>query len=138
MSPDTSGWSSIGRSTNADFYEVEPGLLAVVPVEGASDDETTAKESIRVQLEYLRAHAQRAGVLVFMDRLTEQNAAARTVYRESPDPAFQTCFALVGGTAFGRAIASIFVGLHPPRVPTRLFATQEEAVAWVRTMTRAR
>ena len=54
------------------------------------------------------------------------------MYRVEPDPAFQTCFALVGGTVFGRAVGSFFIGIHPPRVPTRLFATIEEAHRWAR------
>jgi hypothetical protein len=54
------------------------------------------------------------------------------VYRVAPDPAFQACFALVGGTTFGRAVGSFFIGIHPPRVPTRMFATTEEALRWAR------
>ncbi len=71
-----------------------------------------------------------------MDRVVQQDAGARTVYRDAPDPDFQRCFALIGGTIFGRAVASVFIGLHPPRVPTRLFATQEEGLAWARSMSR--
>jgi hypothetical protein len=132
MTPDTSAWTPIGRSSNADFFEVEPGVLAVVPFDGITDNATTAAESIRVQLEYLRPKGLRAGVLVFMDRVAQQDSGARTVYREAPDPAFQACFALVGSTIFGRAVGSVFIGLHPPRVPTRMFGTLEEAVAWIR------
>lgn len=106
-------------------------------MDGTSDDAATAHESVRLQLEFLRAHARRAGVVVMMDRVAEQDSAARAVYRDEPDPAFQACFALVGGTPFGRAIASIFIGLHPPRVPTKMFGTFEEAVAWCHAMTGA-
>lgn len=135
MSPDTSRWTKIGESVNAEFFAIEPTLLAVVPAEGSTDDATSAAESVRIQLEHLRATSRRAGVIVYMDRVVAQNAAARAVYRDAPDPAYQACFALVGGTLLGRAIASLFVGLHPPRVPTRFFATEEEAVAWARAMT---
>ncbi len=129
---ETAGWVKIGQSTNADFFEVDNGVLAVVPFDRCDDNEQTARESIRIQLEYLRAHKKRAGVLVFMDRVLTQSAAAREVYSVEPDPAFQTCFALVGGTVFGRAVGSFFIGIHPPRVPTRLFATTEEALRWAR------
>lgn len=132
MNVDTSAWRKIGSSANADFFDVTPRVLAVVPHDGAVDDEPTARESVRIQLDHLRAHGRRAGVVVFMDALVEQTAAARKVYRDLPDPAFQACFALVGGTTFGRAVGSIFIGLHPPRVPTRLFGSFDEAIAWVR------
>jgi hypothetical protein len=130
--PDTASWSPIGRSGNADFFEVEPGVLAVIPFDGSSDDRDTASESVRIQLDHLRALGQRAGTVVFMDRIVAQTSGARVVYREAPDPTFQTCFALVGSTIFGRAVSSVFMGLHPPRVPTRMFGTFEEAVSWIR------
>jgi hypothetical protein len=129
---DTSAWTQFGRSENAEFFEVEPRILAVVPFDGCDDNEETARVSIRIQLEYLRARQRRAGILVFMDRILSQSAGAREVYKSEPDPAFQACFALVGGTTFGRAVGSFFIGIHPPRVPTRLFATLAEALAWAR------
>ncbi len=129
---ESAGWVKIGQSTNADFFEVEARVLAVVPFDRCDDNEQTARESIRIQLEYLRARKKRAGVLVFMDRILTQSAAAREVYRVEPDPAFQSCFALVGGTTFGRAVGSFFIGIHPPRVPTRMFKTIEEALEWAR------
>jgi hypothetical protein len=103
-----------------------------VPFEGSSDDSQTAVESVRIQLDHLRARGQRAGTVVFMDRIVAQTSGARGVYRDAPDPTFQTCFALVGSTVFGRAVSSVFTGLHPPRVPTRMFGTFEEAVSWIR------
>jgi len=130
--PDTSAWAAIGRSANADFYEVEPGVLAVVPFDGSADTADTAAESIGIQLTHLRSCGRRAGTIVFMDHVAAQNAGAREVYRNAPDPTLQTCFALVGSTIFGRAVASVFMGLHPPRVPTRMFGTFEEAVTWIR------
>ena len=130
--PDTTAWLAIGRSTNADFFEIEPGVLAVVPFQGTSDTADTASESIQIQMTHLRASGRRAGTVVFMDTVVAQNAGAREVYRNEPDPTFQTGFALVGSTMLGRAVASVFMGLHPPRVPTRMFATFEDALAWIR------
>ncbi len=132
MTTDTSAWTAIGRTSNAEFFEVEPGVLAVVPFEGVTDNAATARESIALQVDYLRSHGRRAGVLVMIDRVLEQDTGARAVYREAPDPAFQACFALVGRTVLGRAVGSVFLGLHPPRVPTRMFGTVDEAVRWIR------
>ena len=128
----TEKWQQFATSANAAFYQVEPGVIAVVPSEGIEDDEATAKASIELQLSHLRKTGQRAGVVIFMDRVAHQTAAARTVYRDAPDEQLQRCFALVGGTMFGRAMASIFLGLSAPRVPTRMFATMDAAFAWAR------
>ncbi len=138
MTPDTATWTAIGRTGNADFFEIEPGVLAVVPFDGSSDTANTAAESVRLQLDHLRARGQRAGVVVFMDRIVAQSSGAREVYRDAPDPTFQICFALVGSTLFGRAVSSVFMGLHPPRVPTRMFGTFEEALTWIRQTARTR
>jgi hypothetical protein len=132
MIPDTAAWTPIGRSANADFFEIETGVLAVVPFDGASDTADTAADSVRIQLTHLRARGRRAGTIVFMDQVASQNSGARDVYRTAPDPTLQTCFALVGGTMFGRAVSSVFIGLNPPRVPTRLFGTYQEALSWIR------
>ncbi len=135
---DTAAWTRIGRSGNADFFEIEPGALAVIPFDGSSDTADTALESIRIQLSHLRASGRRAGTVVFMDPIASQNAGAREVYHDAPDPTFQTGFALVSHSMFGRAVSSVFLGLHPPRVPTRLFGTLEEALAWIRQTTDVR
>ena len=135
---DTSSWRKFGESSNAEFFEVEPHVLAVVPFDGCDDNATTASDSIRIQLERLRTRGTRAGVLVFMDRIASQDAGARAVYSQEPDPAFHACFALVGGTMFGRAVGSLFIGLRPPRVPTRMFSTVEEALTWARDATTLR
>ena len=132
MTPNTSAWTPIGRSVNADFFEIEAGVLAVVPFDGALDTADTALDSVRIQLTHLRARGRRAGTIVFMDRVASQNSGARDVYRTAPDPTLQTCFALVGGTMFGRAVSSVFIGLNPPHVPTRLFGTYQEALSWIR------
>jgi len=134
MTINTAGWQLFGETANAKFYEIEPHVLAVVPTEGSTDDEATARASVTTQLEYLRTNGRAAGIIIFMDPIAEQTAGARNVYKDEPDLAFQKCFALVGGTFFGRAVGSIFLGLSKPRVPTLMFATYDEALKWCRSM----
>ena len=114
---DSSKWKPIGESANATFFELDEQVLVVVPNDGSKDDAQTAHESVRIQLAYLQPLQRRAGVVVMVDQLAEQDAGARVVYRDAPDPAFQVCYALVGGTKFGRAVASLSIGLSPPKLP---------------------
>jgi hypothetical protein len=132
MTINTQGWRKFGETANATLFEVEPHILAVVPVEGCTDDEATAQANIEAQLNYLRPKGQKAGVIIFMDPVAEQTAAARTVYRDATDPVHLACYALVGGTFFGRAVASVFLGLSKPNIPTSMFASFEEAIEWCR------
>jgi hypothetical protein len=125
-------WRKFGETANATLFEVEPRILAVVPVEGAIDDEATAKANLETQLAYLKPKGQKAGVIIFMDPVAEQTAAARAVYRDASDPVFLACYALVGGTFFGRAVGSVFLGLSKPGIPTSMFGSFEEALEWCR------
>ena len=93
MNIEMSRWVKFGSTANSDFYEVEQHVLAVVPHEGCIDNAETASASVR------------------------------NVYRNMPDPAFRSCFALVGGSMFGYAADSILLGQNPPKAPTRLYST---------------
>lgn len=130
MPVDTKNWTKFGQTPNADFYQIDDDTLAVVPFDGCTDDETTAIASVETQLKFLRANNKKAACIIFMDGVVQQTAGARTVYRELPDPEYQVCYALVGGTAFGRAVGSVFLGLSKPRVPTQMFGTLEQALVW--------
>ncbi|MEI6666643.1 MAG: hypothetical protein WCP29_00700 [Acidobacteriota bacterium] len=130
MSIDTRTWIKFAETANAAFYEIDERTLGVVPVEGCTDDEDTAKASVDTQKAYLQSKGRKAGSVVFMDGIAQQTSGARAAYRNLPDPSCQVCFALVGGTVFGRAVGSVFLGLSKPRVPTQMFATLEQALAW--------
>jgi hypothetical protein len=64
--PDTSAWRRVGRTSNAEYFEIEPGVLGVVPDLGGSDSAETARENIGFQNRFFREHG--AGVsLVFIE-----------------------------------------------------------------------
>ena len=130
MSIDTSKWNKFGQTANANFYQIDESILAVVPFDGCTDDESTAKASVEIQKNFLQSKGKKAGCIIFMDSIAQQTSGARAVYGTLPDPSCQVCFALVGGTAFGRVVGSFFLGLSKPRVPTQMFATLEQAMDW--------
>lgn len=132
QAPDTSQWTRVGATSNADMFEIEPGILAVVPHEGSIDTEETATESIDFQHRHWRNVGSRGGAVIFMDRVLDSQAGARKVYGRLPDPAVITGFALIGGTVFGRAVASVFIGLSRPAAPTKLFGDLAKALEWLR------
>ena len=47
-----------------------------------------------------------------------------------------TAAAIVVGSPISRAIGNFFIGLHKPAIPTRLFSSVEEGLAWLREQSR--
>jgi hypothetical protein len=132
MGPDVSRWTKVGTTDNADLYEIEPGILAVVPCDESVDTEETATQCIELQHRHWRSRGGRGGAVIFMDRVRDSQADARKVYGRLPDPSLITGFALIGGTVFGRAVGSVFLGLSRPAAPTKMFGDLERALAWLR------
>ncbi|MEN0062324.1 MAG: hypothetical protein AAGA48_09235 [Myxococcota bacterium] len=125
------GAELLGTTANARFLLIQPRVIAVLPVEGCVDIEETARASIELQQAHWERMGHPGGSVIYMDAIVEQDKGARRAYVELPDPRWFTGFGLIGGTRFGRAVASVFLGLRKPKVPTRFFATASEAVAWV-------
>lgn len=132
------GWRPLAATDNADWYQIQEDIIAIVPRPDARDTEASARESIALQKRHWQAAGRRGAVVVFMDDLLDQDSGARAVYMNESDPASTTCYALVGETTFGQAVGSVFTGLSRPQVPTRMFRTLEEAMPWIEEMNRAR
>jgi hypothetical protein len=127
-------WKRLGATSNAEFFEVEPDILAIVPIGAATDDQKTARESIAFQERHWRDVGRRGAAVVFMDNVVQQDAAARAVYAEEVDTHPSTCFALVGETFYGYATSQVFTGLRPPGRPTNVFRSLADAMPWIREM----
>ncbi len=111
---------------------VEPRILAAVPHEGSRDDFDSATANQRFQNEYFRTAGAPGVVVVFIDRMVSQDAAARRVYGTDLDVALIRGSALVGGTLLSRAMISFFLGISRTRVPVKTFADGQSAIAWAR------
>jgi hypothetical protein len=131
-------WTHVGSSSNAEFYVIEPELLAVVPHDECTDNETTARESLAFQTEHWQHVGHRGAAVIFMDRVLRQDEGARAVYQNETHNILTTCFALVGETFFGRVTATVFTGLTRPGVPTQVFPSLEDARPWILEANRAR
>lgn len=132
MSSIDPSWPFLGRTDNATFYLADPRAIVVVPDEGRPDDEITARQSIALQAAHWQAQGFRGATIVLMDRVVHQSREARRVYQVEVNPVNFTVCGLVSSSVFGRAVASVFVGLSRPAVPTRMFGTVELALQWAR------
>ena len=131
MSIDPS-WPLLGRTDNASFFLADPRAIVVVPDEGQPDDEATARQSVALQAAYWQSQGQRGATIVLMDRVVHQTKDARRVYQVEVNPGRFTVCGLVSSSVFGRAVASVFVGLSRPAVPTRMFGSIDQALQWAR------
>lgn len=128
----------LDRSRNASFYLLDDDLVAVVPFRDAFDGAESSLESIAIQEAYFKRRGVRGGSVIFMDRVLEQDRAARQNYKVVPDPKLISGFGLVTESVFGRAISSLFLGLSATRVPTRVFPNLAQAALWLKTQTSIR
>jgi hypothetical protein len=134
VDPDISSWKKLGATSNTQYYEIEPGMLAAVPHLGTSDDEHSARQNTGFQMDYFRAAARSGCVVVLFDRMKGQDAGARRVYQAEPDSKLLLGTALVGGTLLGRAMASFFLGLSKTQVRVKLFGEMKDALHWARSL----
>jgi hypothetical protein len=126
-----SGWKSLGRTSNTEFFMAGDGILVALPDAGLKDDLTSAQENASFQVGVARESGRTLGIVVFMTSLLSQNGDARRVYGERMEPALFRGVALIVTNPLSRAIGSFSVGLNQPRIPTRLVSTFEEGVDWL-------
>jgi hypothetical protein len=131
-------WKHLGKTANADFYELAHDLIAIVPHPNTKDDAATARQSVRFQDAHWRKVGRRGAVVVFMDNVIEQDAGARAVYTDEVSSLPTTCYALVGETFYGHATAAVFEGLSKPGLPTNVFRSLDDARPWIAEMNRTR
>jgi len=125
-------WPVLGRTDNATFYVADPRIIVVAPDEGCTDDEPTARQSIAIQTTHWQAQGIRGATIVLMDCVVHQSKDARRVYQTEVNATRFTVCGLVSSSVFGRAVASVFLGLSRPSIPTRMFGSIAQALQWAR------
>ena len=126
-------WKPLGRTYNTHYYLLSDDVLIVLPDKGLKDDGASARVNIDFQTAYARMLGRRCSVVVVLDSLTSQDSEARRIYAAGMQPALFYAAALIVTSPLARAIGSFFLGLTRPAVPTKLFESVEDAVAWVAT-----
>ena len=126
-------WKPLGRTYNTHYYLLSDDVLIVLPDQGLRDDGASARINIDFQSAYARMLGRRCCVVVVLDSLSSQDSEARRIYAAGKQPSLFYAAALIVTNPLARAIASFFLGLTRPAVPTKLFESVEEAANWVTT-----
>ncbi len=136
--PDLGQWRLVGSNESARYFLAENGVIVVIPHQDCVDTEHTARAAIALQMAHWQSVGRPGASIVMMDPIQHQEAGARRVYQREIAAESYTCIALVTDSIFGRAVASIFLGLASPPVPTKMFADLDTALTWVRQINASR
>jgi hypothetical protein len=129
-----SEFQSVGKTVNTDFAIADPDILIGTPRPGTVDNPEAARANVEFEAKYARDLGKRCCVIILVGNLLAQDAETRRVYTEGIGDDLLYGLALVVGNPLGRAIASFFMGLSRPKVPTKMFDSVEGAIAWARSI----
>ena len=135
---DVSGLERVGGTSAGSYYLIASDVLLAWPNEGYVQTVDGARDSLQEQYRIAEERGRRHVVIVAVDRVQAQGAGSRRVWSREADPEIMCGLVLVGKTALTRAIASFFLGLTKPRVPTIMVSTIEEALSWAESQLRDR
>jgi len=106
------------------------GVIQVVTLPNVQEGLEDAKENIVVIAGF--ASEKRRPVLVDIRAALGLDREVRVYYSSAEGVKADTALALLVESPFSRVLANFFIGLNKMPVPTRLFTSEDEAVAWLR------
>ena len=89
-----------------------------------------AQEAVRAIRELCQG--RRSPVLVDMTDLQAMDREARVYFAGAETAQVESAVAILVRSPLSRAIGNFFMGLNKPLFPTRLFTSEEEALAWLK------
>ena len=106
----------------------EDRILVVRSRVGHDQNESDARENLATCRQL--AGDKKAPVLVDMRQMATLDKQARKVYATESD--FAMAQAMLVDSAFTRISANLFIRIARPLHPTRMFTSEEEAIAWLK------
>jgi hypothetical protein len=133
---DLQAYETVGGTEAGTYLQVERGILLAVPREGYRQTAEGARASLREQERLATSLGGPQIVLVMVDRVRDQDSAARRIWRDEARLEFTSAIGLIGVNPLARAIGAFFIGLAQPKVPTVLHSSVEEGIRWARALQR--
>lgn len=131
---DFSQYQHIGSTAGADFYVTDSDAVLIIPKAGFVDSAQLAQQKCDFLNAYARQAGRKFGIAVVVANILTQDAETRRVYQTQVSNGMYYGLAMVVDSALSRAIASFFMGLSKPSVPTQLFGTIEKCIEWFKTI----
>jgi hypothetical protein len=111
----------------------EDGVLRGECFEGVEETLEDAKEQIALQRKML--DGTRLPFLMDIRRVRSLSLEARAYFAGVESAQVFRATALLVSSPLSRAIGNFFLGLNRAQMPTRLFTSEDEALAWLRAFT---
>lgn len=112
----------------------DDGVLRVIVREGACVTADDMRSFLAARME-LAPH--RVGVIIDQRRIRTMTREAQEAATEDADKRPTIGVAILIGSPIAVMVANFFIIFGRPRYPTRLFTTEEAALAWLEGLTRA-
>lgn len=107
----------------------ERGFVHAVMKPGCAMELADARANVAATFEV--AGRKRTRVLVDMRGVRSQTREARQYFGSNDAEQVTTAVALVIGSPVSRVLANFFLRLHPGRIPTALFTSEDAAIGWL-------
>ncbi len=127
-------WERLSSTSAGAYYRVAPNVIVAVPNPETKQSLEAARASLAAFDAIARGVGRKQSVLVLVDRVVSQDAAARRVWSTPRADETRCCQGLICSTLLARAIGSFFLGLNKATVPTRMFTDLDSAVSWAEAM----
>ena len=135
MGIDTTSWEVAVDLPHGMLYWIEPGVVAAIPDDGVVETPDLSQKVYDGYTQCAQEYGSPIGIVVFVDHLGDQTPEVREFWAKVMQPDVLCAVALVCSSFFARAVGSFFMGIRRPIVPTRMFATLEQGLAWARKRT---
>jgi hypothetical protein len=108
----------------------DDGILHVQALPGSTQTKADAMETLAANWEISEGRSHPA--LVDLRGVKSVDREARHYYAQMSTRERVTAVAAIVGSPLSRVIGQFFIGLNRPPVPTRVFTSEKEAIAWLR------
>jgi hypothetical protein len=95
-------------------------------------DQTLDDAKAQIDLHRSDGSAKRRPILVDIRGARSVSRDARAYYAGYASAELYSAAGFIVGSPLSRALGNFFLGLNKPLYPTRLFSTEDEALAWLR------
>ena len=118
------------KITQASMWLGEDGIVRIIWVPGAEVALADAEESMAAWVKV--SLGKRRPMVVDTSQMKSLAREARHLYASERAAKIACAVGIIVGTPVSRVLGNFYLGLSNPHLPTRLFASEDEALQWLK------